>query len=71
MRGMTKSAVRLAREALAIGRRTFPAHGGRTSRHDFTQAGRHRSQPGLAGLDARPMSGCGPHGPEGSGQNLF
>ncbi|AWV21500.1 Hypothetical protein RADP37_04175 [Roseomonas mucosa] len=38
MRSMTKSAVRVAREALAAGRRTFPACGGRTSRHDFTQA---------------------------------
>ena len=37
MRGMTKSAVRIAREALAVGRRTFPAYGSRTSRHDFTQ----------------------------------
>jgi len=38
MRGMTKSAVRVAREALAVGRRNFPAYGSRTSRHDFTQA---------------------------------
>lgn len=38
MRGMTKSAVRIAREALAVGRRSFPAYGSRTSRHDFTQA---------------------------------
>jgi hypothetical protein len=38
MRGMTKSAVRVAREALAVGRRSFPAYGSRTSRHDFTQA---------------------------------
>jgi hypothetical protein len=38
MRGMTKSAVRVAREALAIGRRSFPAYDCRTSRHDFTQA---------------------------------
>jgi hypothetical protein len=38
MRGMTKSAVRIAREALAAGRRSFPAYGSRTSRHDFTQA---------------------------------
>ena len=38
MRSMTKSAVRVAREALAVGRRTFPAYGSRTSRHDFTQA---------------------------------
>jgi len=38
MRNMTKSAVRVAREALAVGRETFPAYGRRTSRHDFTQA---------------------------------
>jgi hypothetical protein len=38
MRSMTKSAVRVAREALAVGWRTFPAYGSRTSRHDFTQA---------------------------------
>lgn len=38
MRGMTKSAVRVAGEALAVGRRSFPAYGSRTSRHDFTQA---------------------------------
>jgi hypothetical protein len=38
MRGMTKSAVRVAREALILGRRTFPAYASRTSRHDFTQA---------------------------------
>jgi hypothetical protein len=38
MRSMTKSAVGVAREALAIGQRTFPAYGSRTSRHDFTQA---------------------------------
>jgi hypothetical protein len=38
MRGMTKSAVKVAREALAVGRRSFPAYGSRTSRHDFTQA---------------------------------
>ncbi len=35
---MTKSAVGVAREALAVGRQTFPAYGSRTSRHDFTQA---------------------------------
>ena len=38
MRSMTKSAVRVARAALAVGRRTFPVYGSRTSRHDFTQA---------------------------------
>jgi hypothetical protein len=38
MRGMTKSAVRLTREALAVGRQTFPTYGSRTSRHDFTRA---------------------------------
>ena len=38
MRGMTKSAVRVTREALAVGRRSFPAYGSRTSRHGFTQA---------------------------------
>jgi hypothetical protein len=38
MRGMTKSAARVAHEALAVGRRTFPTYAGRTSRHDVTQA---------------------------------
>jgi hypothetical protein len=38
MRRMTKSAVRVAREALAVGQRAFPAYGSRSSRHDFTQA---------------------------------
>ncbi|MBO1074164.1 hypothetical protein [Roseomonas marmotae] len=38
MRGMTKSAVRVAREALSVGRRSFPTYGSRTSRHDFPQA---------------------------------
>ena len=38
MRSMTKSAVRVAHEALAVGRRTFPAYGSRTSRPDFTQS---------------------------------
>jgi hypothetical protein len=38
MRSMTKSAVGVAREALAVGQQTFPAYGSRTSRHDFTQA---------------------------------
>ena len=32
MRSMTKSAVRVAREALAVGRRTFPVYGSRTLR---------------------------------------
>ena len=36
MRGMTKSAVRVARDTLAVGGRTFPAYGSRTSRHKFT-----------------------------------
>jgi hypothetical protein len=34
---MTKSAVRLAREALAVGRAALPAYSSRYSRHDFTQ----------------------------------
>lgn len=38
MRSMTKSAVGVTREALAVGQRTFPAYGSRTSRHDFAQA---------------------------------
>jgi hypothetical protein len=38
MRAMTKSAVRLAREALAVGERALPRYSARTSRHDFTQA---------------------------------
>ena len=38
MRRMTKSAVQVAREALAVGCQTSPAYGSRTSRHDFTQA---------------------------------
>ena len=37
MRAMTKSAVRLAREALAVGRTALPAYSSRYSRHDFTQ----------------------------------
>ena len=37
MRAMTKSAVRLAREALAVGRAALPAYSGPRSRHDFTQ----------------------------------
>lgn len=38
MRAMTKSAVRLAREALAVGRRSLPPYACRRSRHEFTQA---------------------------------
>ncbi len=38
MRRMTKSAVALAREALAVGERALPRYGSRFSRHDFTQA---------------------------------
>ena len=38
MRSMTKSAIRIAREALAVGRQTFLPYGSQTSRHDFTQA---------------------------------
>ena len=38
MRAMTKSAVRLAREALAVGERGLPRYSARTSRHDYTQA---------------------------------
>jgi hypothetical protein len=34
---MTKSAVRLAREALAAGRTALPVYSSRFSRHDFTQ----------------------------------
>jgi hypothetical protein len=34
---MTKSAVRLAREALAVGRATLPAYSSRYSRKDYTQ----------------------------------
>jgi hypothetical protein len=37
MRGMTKSAVKVARETLAVGRRSFPAYGSQTSRHGFTR----------------------------------
>ena len=38
MRAMTKSAVRLARTALAVGEEALPRYGARTSRHDYTQA---------------------------------
>ena len=37
MRQMSKSAVRVAREALATGRAAPPTYGSRWSRHDYTQ----------------------------------
>jgi hypothetical protein len=37
MRGMSKSAVRVAREALAAGRAALPEYGSRHSRRDHTQ----------------------------------
>ena len=37
MRTMSKSAVRVAREALAVGRAALPVYGSRYSRHDYTQ----------------------------------
>lgn len=37
MRTLTKSAVRLAREALAVGEGTLPPYSSRFSRHDYTQ----------------------------------
>ncbi len=37
MRRMSKSAVRVAREALAVGRTALPEYGSRYSRHDYTQ----------------------------------
>ena len=37
MRRMAKSALRVAREALAVGRSALPPYGSRFSRHDFTQ----------------------------------
>ena len=37
MRSMSKSAVRVAREALAVGRAALLAYGSRFSRHDYTQ----------------------------------
>jgi hypothetical protein len=37
MRAMTKSAARLAREALRAGEAALPAYSSRVSRHDFTQ----------------------------------
>lgn len=37
MRAMTKSPLRLAREALNLGRKSLPRYSGRFSRHDFSQ----------------------------------
>lgn len=37
MRSMTKSAVRLAREAFVVGQHALPRYGSRFSKHDFTQ----------------------------------
>ena len=37
MRRMSKSAVRVAREALAVGRAALPAYGSRFSRHAYTR----------------------------------
>ena len=37
MRGMTKSALRVARDALATGEAALPAYGSRYSRHDHTR----------------------------------
>ena len=37
MRHLSKSAVRVAREALTIGQAALPAYGSRTSRKDYTQ----------------------------------
>ena len=37
MRTMSKSALRVAREALAVGRAALPPYGSRFSRHDYTQ----------------------------------
>lgn len=37
MRGMTKSALRVARDALAAGEAALPAYGSRYSRHDYTR----------------------------------
>src|SRR3712207_9329631 len=37
MRRMSKSALRVAREALAVGRAALPPYGSRFSRHDYTQ----------------------------------
>ena len=38
MRRMSKSAVRVAREALAVGQAALPEYGSRFSRRDYTQA---------------------------------
>ena len=38
MREMSKSALRVAREAFAVGRAALPAFGSRYSRRDYTQA---------------------------------
>lgn len=38
MRTMTKSVLRLARTALAVGQASLPRYSGPHSRHDFTQA---------------------------------
>jgi hypothetical protein len=37
MRTMSKSVLRVAREALAVGRAALPAYGSPYSRHDYTQ----------------------------------
>src|ERR671916_417100 len=37
MRRLSKSALRVAREAPAVGRAALPAYGSRFSRHDYTQ----------------------------------
>lgn len=37
MRGMTKSALSVARDALAAGQAALPPYASRTSRHDYTQ----------------------------------
>lgn len=37
MRAMTKSAVRLAREAITVGRMALPPYGSRYSKHTYTQ----------------------------------
>ncbi len=37
MRRMSKPALRVAREALAVGRAALPSYGSRFSRHDYTQ----------------------------------
>ncbi len=37
MRRMSKPALRVAREALAVGRAALPPYGSRFSRHDYTQ----------------------------------